>query len=351
MDLTAPAPSGQKSQNTAHTPSPEETAVMITKRSTVTVTVAGCGGAGINFARHFTPAEQLEKVLFFDTSLTNTMAGERAWIFSDGSGSGSNRAENALDIERQIPQIKDDELGVNDVAIVMFSLGGGSGSVIGPILLREYAKRHARVIGVVVADTSSAVSAKNSMNTLKTLAAIAKNNNLYLPLLILSNDHANTRREVDEHMVHSVTNIINILTKEVREVDRNDRLNWIDPTKVIRTHPGLKIISVTSDKSKSDSKIIIGANSKEMLDSLLILQTSVDEPIRDTGTNSLSRLKKVGFYDGDSNPRLIGTVSSDISEIDSIIESIERMANAEKSQSHSALDRLTIDDNGGDLYL
>lgn len=343
----APVPSTHSAALSFITPT-KDASMTGSTQTVVSVTIAGCGGCGINFARHFAQSRNA-KTLFFDTSVANLRGTEKANIVTNGSGSGGHRAENAKNIEREIPQLNDEEIGKADVAIVVFSSGGGSGSVLGPLLIREYNRRGQRAIGVVITDTSSAVDAKNTQNTLKTLYAVAKNNDIYLPLIVLSNDNVSTNREVDETGIQLIQNLIDILTVAVFEVDRNDRLNWIDSSKVTGANPGIKILSLKTEKFIQNPKIVFGLESEEMVDSLLILQPSQDQGIRDQ-TIPMSRLKKVGIYI-EPQQRIIGTVSSDVSSIDGVIDLVERMNNNTKAQRHGGLARLDGSEGGEDLHL
>lgn len=318
------------------------------KACAVTVTIAGCGGAGVNLGRSFVNHEHAD-VIYFDTSMANSRNNERVYQLSSGNGSGSHRAENAKDIESKIPQIPKEVLLDNDVAIVCFSLAGGSGSVVGPLLIRHYAKTmKKRVIAVAIADTESAIGAKNTINTLKTLSAITKNNSIYLPMVILSNNLADTRGQVDLAATTYMDQLVTLLTSVAYEVDRNDRLNWIDPSKVIGAEPGIKLIKFFSDNLKIREDLIMGTDSTEMVDTLLVLQGSPEE----TGSTSLPRprLKKMGFYadlNGTRKPaRIVGSVSSDISSVEKIISQVEETQSYERSQRHSKLDAL--DTHGSD---
>jgi hypothetical protein len=216
-----------------------------------------------------------------------------------------------------------------------------------PLLIREYAKRGTRVISVVVADTSSAVEAKNTLNTLKTINNIAKNNTLYVPMIALSNDLASGRKEVDDAAFMSICHLVELLTADVFEVDRNDRLNWLNPTKVIQTQPGIKLMTFSSEKNKVNDKVVLGYGSSEMVDSLLVLQS---QELTTAPTLMPTRLKKTGFYVDEGQPVLIGMISSDASSIDRIIDSVEQTQHAEKAQKHAKLDRLHSDDDD-DLIL
>ena len=274
--------------------------------------------------------------------MTNTRYGETANVLTSGSGSGSNRAENAKSIERTIPQLSEEDLGLGDVAIVICSLSGGSGSVISPLLIREYARRGVRVVGVAVADTSYSVGAKNTLNTLKTLTSVCKNNDLYLPLILVSNDHASTRKAVDECVVALVSDLIDLLTKPVYEVDRNDRLNWLNPSKVVSTSSGIKLMSLISEKKTIDAKIVLGTESEEMVDSLLILQSAPDEAVMAKAKLTPARLKKMGFYN-EAYSQIVGKVTSDVTPIENIINQVERAQQADASQKHASVDRLSSD--------
>lgn len=347
MDLNAPSPLGRVSDVVSESASSDLTPN--TAFRNFGVVLAGTGGCGINLTRPFANDARLSKVGFFDTSTTNSRVGEMVFLVTDGSGSGSHRAENAREIEKVIPQIDEQYTGTGDVAIVCFSLSGGSGSVLGPLMLREYARKGMRVIAVCVADTSSVIASKNTYNTLKTLASIANNNNLVIPTILLSNDEAESRGRVDTQAMILMDSVIALLTAEVYEVDRNDRLNWVDSRKAVGTGPGLRIIGVSGDDINLDDRIVLGLGSDEIVDSLMILQSSPDD-VSDKPL-PLARLKKTGYYSVPNGAnRLVGWVSSDISSIEKIIDHVEKTQNAAAAQKHASVDRLKTE-GSDDLIL
>jgi hypothetical protein len=344
MEMTAPEPTGRqvlKGQDEL-IEAPE-----LHNNSAVSVAVAGVGGAGINLSRMLAGAKNVAEVKFFDTSSTNIRPGEKVKILANGSGSGSNRAENARELEAAIPLLTPEDLNPTDVLIVVFSLAGGSGSTAGPLMIRHYADQGIRVVGVAIADTSSSIGAKNTMNTLKTLSAITKNNNIYLPMIIVSNDLAETRGEVDKTAATLMTALIGMLTTSVYEVDRNDRLNWLNPKKVVDTTSGIKLMSFSCEGMQISDKVVLGNDSKEMVDSLLVLQKTPDDKI--AHPLPLARLKKIGFYVNDF-PNIVGKVSSDINSVNSVVDNVEKMFKTTASQKHSTVDRLAVD-GGDDLVL
>lgn len=310
-----------------------------------TIEIIGCGGAGINLARQFAKATLIENVRFFDTSTANIREGEYVWNFSDGSGSGGDRRENAREIEKQVPTIPAEHLGEADVVILVFSTAGGSGSVIGPIMAREYARLGRRVICAIIADTSSAKYADNTEATLKTLSAIADNNGIFLPLIVASNDLAPNRAEVDKSLTSSISKTIALIGAPVYEVDRNDRLNWIDPSKLVRTQPGIKLLTIAVEETGINPAVMFGYKSTDMVDSLLVLTQSPEDVLNGLPA---ARQKKVGFYISPNSVRVTGQISSDISEINGIIDAIENVQTQDKAQKTVKLDRLAVS-GGSDL--
>lgn len=338
MDIVAPAPSER--------PDPVVVPIMAAPtKNGVSVTLVGTGGCGINIVRPIKVLDLPITTLYFDTSMANTRSGESANIIG-GGGSGSLRSENARDIEREIPGITDEELALGDVAILVFSSAGGSGSVISPLLAREYKRRGTLVIGLCVIDTSSTAEAKNALGTLKTLNALTTKNDICMPTIFLSNDKTSSRKAVDDAAHSLLLDLIDILTKPVYEIDKQDRLRWIDPTKVASTSPGVKILSFVSARSPAPATVQVGVNSKEMVDSLLIIQAS---PSDDLGSYQLpqSRLRKTGYGSSENFP-IIGKVSSDISELDSIIDAVESKQHADRTQKHKPVERLH-DASGDDI--
>lgn len=338
MDITAPEPSK---------PIPVVANKEQPLASTVSVTIAGAGGAGSNFARPFKSDPRATNVLFFDTSIANSRPGETVKILANGFGSGSLRAENAVEIQRNISSLSDEELGVSDVAIIPFSLGGGSGSVISPLLIREYARRGVRPIAVVVADTSHAVGANNTLNTLKTLNAIALNNEIVIPTILLTNDNVKRRGDVDSIGMTLISVLLSLLVTPTYEVDRNDRLNWINSSKVAGSSFGVKILSMDTPGLNIDTNIVLGTKSEDMVDSLLVLLETPDDDL--IVQLPPARLKKTGFY-SEKHPQIIGRISSDISSIEDIIDHVEKMKNLSKAHTHKSVDRLASN-SSDDLIL
>ena len=306
------------------------------------VTIVGCGGAGINIARHFAHSKQVLNIIHVDTSGANHRDGEKLIVLGGGAGSGGLRSENGKDIERQLPQFSNEDLGVADVVIVIFSAGGGSGSTSGPFLMRDYAARGAHVIGVVITDETSTGAAKNTFGTLKMLTRISEEPGVPpLPLIVGSNSDDYRRSEVDAHVITNIGIAVDLFTLQVQEIDLKDRLRFLDPTKLGNSGRGLKLMYLQAEGYTSNSNILRGTESTEMVDSMLIFKKNPDEALRIPGQLLPRRIKKEGYYGEDGGRQIIATTSSDISSINEIIDRHDRAVHADKAQKHSKIDRLS----------
>ena len=118
------------------------------------VSVFACGGAGLNLVRRTLPdITNRVSYKFLDTSIANLLPGESAHIIG-GGGSGLVRGLNNDASIKAIAGLSDEDLNLNDINIVVFSLSGGSGSVLGPLLISDIAGRRKRlVIALTVSST------------------------------------------------------------------------------------------------------------------------------------------------------------------------------------------------------
>lgn len=210
-----------------------------------TVCIMGAGGCGINMVRRLSKEAQGVTFRRFDTSYSNLVAGEDLVQVADGAGSGKNRATHAEAIMKRLSSMTPTELGLEDINVVLFSLSGGSGSVIGPVLIREIARRKKKVVAAFVADTSSERDASNTLRTLQTLQAITTDDGVYLPTMAFSNAAA-SKSVVDITLPHRVTLFTWLMTLEAQEIDRNDRLNFLDGIKMVNATPGIRLMHMTT---------------------------------------------------------------------------------------------------------
>jgi hypothetical protein len=189
-----------------------------------------CGGAGTDLGLQV-QSDTFTKC-YVDASDSNLKEGmdKADCFFIPGlKGSGKNRAENAKIIAPIIPEIMDaHEPG--EFNVVVYSLAGGSGSVIGPYIVRYLLEQNLPVISVVIGVTDSATDIKNSMNTLKTLEAFSAATRLPAVVNYHENVSGQPQRITDQSVLFCLEALGDLLTQE------NDRLDLMDLTNAVQFH-------------------------------------------------------------------------------------------------------------------
>lgn len=259
----------------------------IPNTSSVKWNIIGGGGCGTNTIARFIAknAELSDLCSIMDTSTSNI---QRSNIHDKVSfthisglvGSGKFRSENVTAISNEVARYsKDNEFA--DLTLCMFSLSGGSGSVICPLLIKEILRDGKVVVVVGVADTGSNIDTRNAINTLKTLENIAAEANAYLPLVLFSNTHG--RSTVDNGVDTILANITEVLSADTQEMDIRNKLYFFQPNRIMPSiSPGVKLLNVSTDGTGTWDEslgLVINDSNLEKLDSVLVISNSHDTSV------------------------------------------------------------------------
>lgn len=227
---------------------------MVLKRSDQpTVRIVGAGGAGINILKQFINAYPTynAQVLYdvADTSESNLKGlhnNVKPFII-DKNGSGKVRAANADTIQDEIERRWFEDNEDADIHVLVFSMSGGTGSVLGPLLAKALTMRGKPVILAGILDACSKLDTTNSANTLKTLNYLAEENDLYFPLMLFSNMGTSNRRDVDASIMVKIRTILEaLIDPSITELDLTDKLNFINPLAIGQGEPGCYTFDITS---------------------------------------------------------------------------------------------------------
>lgn len=223
--------------------------------------IFACGGAGINLASAFDQsAGRVEEghcaphLVYVDTSRSNLSENinqEHIALIEDVDGSGKVRRENSDKISRNIKAIIQ-KFAPMDFNIVVFSASGGSGSVFGPLIISELLQRDQSVVAVVVGSDESNITATNTINTLKSLEAIAQKTNA--PVVIhYSHNNADTPRSSIDRECRMVIGAISMLaSRQNAELDSRDIGNWVRFDRSTTAKAQLAMLDIYRDRKEAE---------------------------------------------------------------------------------------------------
>ena len=225
------------------------------------VRIYGCGGCGVNIAHNYledTKVHKLAKIYpgCIETSKSNhksKLIPESDSYFIEGlDGSGKIRSSNHQAISENIKQalIKIPPMDFN---VAIFSASGGSGSVIGPLLISELNKRDIPVIAIVVGTTESAQATDNTFKLFKSLEGVAKATDVPVIMSYFQNSQDQTRDSVDQVIYSYIAAIAVLCNGENDELDYSDLKNWLQYTKVNGDAAQLATMRIAVDQAQVDS--------------------------------------------------------------------------------------------------
>lgn len=190
------------------------------------VCIWGCGGFGINQVKDYPFLLNYPNLSYriIDTSESNTHKQE---IHPDieityvGSvGHGAIRNTNIKIIQQKIEHKVLNDHEEFDLDVVIFSLPGGSGSVVGPFIVRALAKKERPIIIITVAGNHSTVAIENTLNTIVTLENFTKDS--YANMLLFDNS-LNGRKAVDAAVKNKLETLLSSIDlNNIRELDKSD---------------------------------------------------------------------------------------------------------------------------------
>lgn len=224
--------------------------------------VYGCGGAGINQASYFIGGEASTGRANFDIALIDTSSSnlkadipeEHIYLLSGVDGSGKKRSENHSEIANTVKDVlvKHKPGTLN---IVVFSASGGSGSVYGPLLLRELLERGEPSIGVVIGTNGTAIEAQNTVNTLKSMDNISRKMSKPMTIIYEQNSRTFPRAQVNTAVRTSILTLASLVGTLGNEsgLDTSDLYNWLFYNNVTDVAPQLSLLEIVTSQDLADT--------------------------------------------------------------------------------------------------
>lgn len=215
------------------------------------IRIYGCGGMGTNASKYFAKtngAPYIAEVTpcFIDTSRSNldeSISDSDVFILENVDGSGKVRSENHKEISAVVKKIVH-TFSPLDMNVVVFSGSGGSGSVIGPLIVRELLAKDQNVVVCMVGTHESVITATNTLNTIKSLEAISKKASAPVVMYYDRNNGDRKRTEVDVSIRKAITSLGVLASKRNAEMDSRDIGNFLNFSRVSSVDPCLASLSI-----------------------------------------------------------------------------------------------------------
>lgn len=201
------------------------------------ITIYASGGAGTNIASRLekhrgktNPGFAIVDPVYIDTSKSNLInkeiPGDAIYHFSGLDGAGQVRREHAATVKERVKEILLKHVP-GDLAIVLHSGSGGSGSVIGPLVAAETLAREIPTLVIMVGDASTRLYAENTLNTIKSYEAISKSTGAPVVMALQMNTSESPRAAVDTEVEYLVEALAALFSRENSELDSQDLFNFL----------------------------------------------------------------------------------------------------------------------------
>lgn len=238
------------------------------------ITVYACGGAGINIGSllkdSIVPSDDNRcfadvEVVFIDTSranLTGRHLNESEYFLIERTdtsigqmteldGSGQERDKNLKYIVPAIPKILTKHKP-GDLAIVVSSGSGGSGSTTANVLSAELKKRDVMTISMVIGSRDTVTDISNTISTYKTYWLQAEKTQKDSVLFYIENGELKedgsrrSMKEVDLEIVKTITSISVLFSRQNVGLDLQDLINLLNISgmKRLNRKPSLMLLAI-----------------------------------------------------------------------------------------------------------
>lgn len=227
------------------------------------VRVYCCGGGGINIGLELgvfcqsqdNVVADIESV-FIDTSKSNIacarrdVKAEQCYLIDGLDGSGKVRSENHQAINDHVRDILQRHKPM-DLNIILSTGAGGSGSVFGPIIASHLLERKVPTIVFIIGSTGTRLEIENTLKTIKSYESIAQLRKTPVVGVYLENSSIMTRNVVDREIIFNILSLAILFSRQNRELDSRDLLNWLQYNNVTSFRPQLAALSIVDGEINS----------------------------------------------------------------------------------------------------
>lgn len=184
------------------------------------------GGAGLNVATELVDLPNVYCIDTCDKNLVDAHKKTNVFLTKGTRGAGKNRKYILPLIRDQIQDFMD-TLPEADFYIVVYSLGGGSGSTLAPLITNKLAQKEASFVSFVIGATESPEVLQNDIDTMKSLEAIAMRMKLPLVLNYTPNVSGVTFDAINRGVAENIRRVVCLTNGNHGRLDVHDVSNWV----------------------------------------------------------------------------------------------------------------------------
>lgn len=272
--------------------------------------VFGVGGSGKVAAIRYSKTNHRKKpITTIDTSgITDEIDGVNSIRISGLNGSGKMRANNIEPISNFIADFTS-RVTFEPINVIIMSFSGGSGSVLGPLLVSEILRQDKIAIIIGIVDTDSEVDTVNALNSLRSIDNIVSDHKGYLPMMLFDNNKG--RLVVDRGIDTVMSHLTEILDTPYIGLDVQDRIKFFNPNVFDGVSGGMKLLNLSKreDGEWEDIGLIIADQNYDKIDAALLIS---NQDVHLTTTNRCAVTFR-GYHRKDG-ARLAATIGYQIPE-------------------------------------
>jgi len=204
------------------------------------VTLYCAGGTGINIGKMINDLDVT--VNYIDSSISNMkdIDPKNVFLIEGLDGAGKHRATAHDKFKHLAEDVLIRMKPSQTLNIVISSLSGGSGSILGPSVARQLVLGGYNTIVIGIDSRSSVIEIDNSIKTLKTYKAISDNTGKAIAMMYIENT---SRKEADKRAIWAIS-LFTLLTDKnnTSEMDTSDISSFINFNRVTDNAPSVSMI-------------------------------------------------------------------------------------------------------------
>ena len=184
------------------------------------------GGAGLNVATHLLDLPNVHCIDTCDKNIVDAHRKAKVFLTKGTRGAGKNRAFILPKIRPQLDDIMA-SIPEADFYIVTYSLGGGSGSVLAPLVKSRLAARKASFVSFVIGATESTEVLQNDIDTMKSLESIAVRSGTPIVVNYTPNVNGQSFEFTNKQIAANIRRVVCLTNQNHARLDVHDVNNWV----------------------------------------------------------------------------------------------------------------------------